>query len=430
MLQQIKTKNIKKIVYIISLFLITFQIILLSILHQNWPVTLNLLVPDSSIPYQEFIQAFESQHPRIHIKLVVASGQSNNIATTDDLEASYRNVFRTSNGSPFDLIYLDVILVEEFAQKGWLQDIDSLSSPQQLKQFQKNFRPLDWQGGIYENKQYRIPFFSAVGMLFYREDLLGEKKVPQTFNELITIAKELQNPQEGLWGYVWQGKQYEGLVAMFMEVLKGYGGFWLNPETKEVGLNQQAALKAAQFLRQLKQISPPDITTYDENKSLQTFLKGKAIFLRNWPYALREIDASIYKGKVKVMPLISQTGQNRAGCLGGWGFAIAKNSKHQKEAWQAIQFFVEEINQKKLFTETGFLPSYQNLNVGRLAQDSLNALEEIFSTAVLRPQIPDYKKASKILQNYLYQVLTSKEDITKIMNNAAQETRDLIEYYQ
>ena len=399
---------------------------MLFILYHNWPVTLNLLVPDSSIPYQDFIQAFESQNPRIHIKLIVASGQSNTIATTDDLEATYRNVFKTSNGSPFDLIYLDVILVQEFAQKDWLQDINSLSSPQQLQKFRRNFRPLDWQGGIYQNKQYRIPFFSAVGMLFYREDLLKGKKAPQTFDELLTIAKEVQNPQEGLWGYVWQGKQYEGLVAMFTEILKGYGGFWLNPETNEVGLDQLPALKAARFLRQLKQISPPDITTYDENKSLQAFLEGKAIFLRNWPYALKEIDASLYKGKVKIMPLISQTGKKRAGCLGGWGFAIAKNSKYPKEAWEAIKFFAEETNQRKLFIETGFLPSYQNINVGRLAQENLNALEAIFSTAIPRPHIPKYKQASKILQNYLYQVLNSEENITKIMNNAAQETRELL----
>lgn len=426
MLQFIKIKKIKKIVYIISLSLIAFQLSLLFILYHNWPVTLNLLVPDSSIPYQDFIQAFESQNPRIHIKLIVASGQSNTIATTDDLEATYRNVFKTSNGSPFDLIYLDVILVQEFAQKDWLQDINSLSSPQQLQKFRRNFRPLDWQGGIYQNKQYRIPFFSAVGMLFYREDLLKGKKAPQTFDELLTIAKEVQNPQEGLWGYVWQGKQYEGLVAMFTEILKGYGGFWLNPETNEVGLDQLPALKAARFLRQLKQISPPDITTYDENKSLQAFLEGKAIFLRNWPYALKEIDASLYKGKVKIMPLISQTGKKRAGCLGGWGFAIAKNSKYPKEAWEAIKFFAEETNQRKLFIETGFLPSYQNINVGRLAQENLNALEAIFSTAIPRPHIPKYKQASKILQNYLYQVLNSEENITKIMNNAAQETRELL----
>ncbi len=327
-----KQKKFKKLAYVVSLFLIAIQLTLLLILAQNWPVTLNLLVQDSSIPYQEFIQAFEAEYPHIHIKLIVASGQSNAIAITDDIEASYRNVFRTSNGSPFDLIYLDIILVEEFAQKGWLQDINSLSSPRQLEQFQKNFRLLDWQGGTYQNKQYRIPFFSGVGMLFYREDLLAGKKVPQTFSELLTVAQEVQNPQAGLWGYSWQGKQYEGLVAMFVEILKGYGGFWLNSETKEVGLDQQAALKAAQFLRQLKQVSPPDITTYDESKSLQTFLQGKAVFLRNWPYALKEIDASIYKGKVKVMPLVTQTGQNRAGCLGGWGFGIAKNSKHPQEA--------------------------------------------------------------------------------------------------
>ncbi|HBY79945.1 MAG TPA: ABC transporter substrate-binding protein, partial [Cyanobacteria bacterium UBA11148] len=47
--------------------------------------------------------------------------------------------------------------------------------------------------------------------------------------------------------YLWQGKQYEGLAAMFTEVLEGYGGFWVNPDTLEVGLDQPEAVQAVEF---------------------------------------------------------------------------------------------------------------------------------------------------------------------------------------
>ncbi|NEP41688.1 MAG: hypothetical protein F6K35_21625, partial [Okeania sp. SIO2H7] len=36
-----------------------------------------------------------------------------------------------------------------------------------------------------------------------------------TFQELIDISKYLQNQNLVEWGYIWQGKQYEGLSAMF-----------------------------------------------------------------------------------------------------------------------------------------------------------------------------------------------------------------------
>ncbi len=66
--------------------------------------------------------------------------------------------------------------------------------------------------------------------------------------------------------------------------------------------------------------------------------------------------------------------------------------------------------------------------MGRLAQENLNTLEKIATNAVTRPQIPEYKQASKILQDYLYKLLTSEETIAKLMNDAAKETRELLGY--
>ena len=87
-------------------------------------------------------------------------------------------------------------------------------------------------------------------MLFYRRDLLeaADEKPPETFDELVRIAQKLQRPPQ-LWGYVWQGKQYEGLICDFMEVLTGFGGFWINSDTNEVGLDRPEAVRALEWMR-------------------------------------------------------------------------------------------------------------------------------------------------------------------------------------
>lgn len=84
-----------------------------------------------------------------------------------------------------------------------------------------------------------MPFRSDAGMLYYRTDLLEENGFdpPETTEELLEISRSLQEQGAVEWGYVWQGRQYEGLAAVFVEILEGHGGFWVNPETEEVGLD-------------------------------------------------------------------------------------------------------------------------------------------------------------------------------------------------
>lgn len=51
---------------------------------------------------------------------------------------------------------------------------------------------------------------------------------------------------------------------MFVEVLEGFGGFWVNPNTLELGLDKPETLKAIAFLKETIQekISPAGVTTY------------------------------------------------------------------------------------------------------------------------------------------------------------------------
>jgi multiple sugar transport system substrate-binding protein len=75
------------------------------------------------------------------------------------------------------------------------------------------------------------------------------------------------------------------LVTVFLEVLWGYGGDWIDPETREVSLDQPEALRALDFLkRSLGTISPTAVTTYAEEDTRTLFQNDRAIFLRNWPY--------------------------------------------------------------------------------------------------------------------------------------------------
>jgi multiple sugar transport system substrate-binding protein len=404
-------------------------------------VTLRFVVPNGeAAQWQSLIDEFETIHPNLDIDLVNLRDQ-NAIKPQDPraVKQQYIDSF-TSEIPPYDLVFMDIIWVPEFAEKGWIRELDMKITDPELKEFLSD----DINGGIYQEKLYRMPVRSDIGWLYYRTDLLKDAglKPPETFEELIDISQKLQ--AQGLrWGYLWQGRQAEALVTVFVEVLRGYGGFWIDLKTLDVGLDRPEAIAAVQFLRNTmfsqNPISPTTLTTYREDETLNLFLDGNAAFLRNWSYVLPKanLDDSDIRNKIGVKPMVHASGYTSGGCQGGWGLGIAEKTQHPKEAWEAVKFFTSEAAQRKLFLASGDgLPTRR-----KLFKDSqlvkryshypaiLDLLKKQKSDPVVsRPAIPQYAEATCTLQKYLHTALTQKEnpDIKGKMQTAARETKLLL----
>lgn len=404
----------------------------LSIILTGWwvmaqqPVVLNMLMlaPDIESFREGMAKDFEAKNPGIRINLVEGPNSANLV---EDL---YSSAFLLGD-SPYDLVILDIIWTPKFAAAGWLLDLTDRISKEELKAFTVQ----DVEGGRYKDRIYRIPIRSDVGILYYREDLLKAAgfEPPQTFQDLIKISQALQQQDKVDWGFVWQGRQYEGLATVFVEVLEGYGGFWINSDTQEVGLDQPEAIQSVEFLRNTieKGISPPGVTTYIEEDSRRLFQSGQVAFLRNWPYVwpLANQPNSTLKGKVALKPMVHAPGETSGACLGGWGLGIAKSSSHKEEAWKAVQYFMSGEAQKRFILGSGFVPSRKELFTDPeivAKYPYFPQLLQIAQKAVLRPAIPQYAQASDILQRYLSSVLSGRLSPEQAMKAAASETRNLL----
>ena len=390
------------------------------------PVVLNMLMTaqDAVAWKQGIIEEFQAKHPGIQINIVEGPN------TVNLLEDLYTSAFILGD-SPYDLVNMDVIWTPKFAAAGWLLDLTDKISPDELAEFS----PKDIEARRYEGKLYGIPVRSDVGMLYYREDLL--KKVgfapPETFSDLIKISQALQKQNEVTWGYLWQGKQYEGLITMFVEILQGHGGFWVNPETLEVGLDKPETIQAINFLKQTvkDKISPSGVTTYEDEQTRHIFQSGKAVFLRNWPYVwpLANKENSPVKGKIAIKPMLATPEHEGGACLGGWAIGISKSSKHPKEAWEAIKYFTSQGVQRNFILDAGFVPTRTSLFTDpKIVNKYPNypKLLEVVQQAVLRPPIAQYAQASDILQRYLSAALTNSMTPEAAMDAAANETRQLL----
>ncbi len=428
-------KKIRKVLQrlrfrVVAIFLIiVFGMALFSVqpAQTQEPVKLNLLMtaPDAEPWKQGIIKDFQAKNPGIEINIIEGPN------ATDLLENMYTSAFILGD-SPYDLVNMDVVWTPKFAAAGWLLDLTDKVTEAELAAFSKK----DVEGRRYKGKLYAIPMRSDVGMLYYREDLLKEAgfNPPESFDDLIKISQSLKEKGKADWGYVWQGKQYEGLAAMFVEVLEGFGGYWVNPETLEVGLDKPQTVEAIEFLKNTikpTEISPPGVTTYQEEETRRIFQNGNSVFLRNWPYVwpLANKESSPINGKIAIKPMVHNKNGSSGACLGGWALGISKSTKHPEAAWKAIKYFTSEQAQRKFVLEAGFVPSRRSLFLDPqivAKYPHYPQLLKVVDKAVLRPPIAQYAQASDILQRYLSAALTNRMTPEKAMKNAASETRQLL----
>ncbi|MGK7956204.1 MAG: ABC transporter substrate-binding protein [Crocosphaera sp.] len=424
----------KKIIYFLLFFII---VILISC--YPFPTTLRLLVIDEeAIYWQPLVQQFEKDNPGVRIELEKGSNISNVL-----IDQYIRKL--QENPSYYDLVYLDIIWTAELVKNGWLKNLDQFLSEDEKQQLYQDFFKKDLDASFYNNKLYRIPLRSDVSLLYYRQDILNsiEKQSPQpcgnfnikdlTFDNLICLSSYLKETNQIETGYLWQGRQYEASIAMFVELLKGYGGFWIN-ESNQIGLTEKPAIETIYFLRNLIKtgVSPKSVLSDEEKDTRRKFSNGKALFLRHWPQAwqwFNDTDSPI-RGQVGVtlMPKVNNATQSWS-CQGGWGLGITQKSNHPDAAWKAIQFFTSMASQRQLALG-GYIPTRKVLLHDPQLVKKYNhypIIESSLNSTVLRPNQPNYQTISTILQTYLHQALNSDQDPLIFMEKATEEIRKVLD---
>lgn len=275
-------------------------------------------------------------------------------------------------------------------------------------------------------KLLAMPWFTDAGVLYYRKDLLEKHgvAVPRTWQELSAAAAKVQDAErkagnDKFWGFVFQGKAYEGLTCNAVEWIDSFGGGAIVDGAGDITINNPKAAEALTWVAStVGKIAPEGVLNYAEEDARGVFQSGNAAFMRNWPYAwsLGNSADSPVKGKIGVvaLPKGGEGGKN-TGTLGGWQLAVSKYSKNAAVAADLVLYLTSKEEQKRRAIAGAYNPTIASLYEDKdvlTAVPFFGSLYSTFTNAVARPSKitgANYNKVSNAFWNTTHSVISGKQ---------------------
>lgn len=163
----------------------------------------------------------------------------------------------------------------------------------------------------YRDKYWGSPFFTNAGLIYYQKDKVAK---PETRQQLYAEAGKAPGD-----GFVYRGKQYEGLTVNFLEMLYSAGGEVLN-DRGDVTIDSKETRDVLNFMSDGLKNGSADraVLTYNEDPARLAYESGDFGYQRNWPHVYRLLNATPLASSFGVAPLPAWEGGKASGVLGGW----------------------------------------------------------------------------------------------------------------
>lgn len=326
------------------------------------------------------------------------------IDMTNDSSAMREQILTSmqAGSSDYDVLSMDVVWAGEFAAAGYIEPIDQLMQTDGLKISQFNAGSMT--AGNYNAKQYTLPFFPDLGLLYFRKDIVSAEDAAKlisgdyTYADLQAMAETYMGQGGTADGIVLQAKLGECLVCNLTEYTNG----WTDVEGGLVAMKAMTDSAAA----------PDDILNYAEGETANSFIKGVSVFARNWPYQWGVIasEGTITQDQVDVAPLPGGS------TVGGWLLGINKNSENKEGAWDFMKFVATAEGQKIMSIQGGYLPGYsETLSdpdvIAANAMLSMEGFQNALATTISRPVSAHYSETSDAIMNAGHAYLSGEMEL-------------------
>jgi multiple sugar transport system substrate-binding protein len=316
---------------------------------------------------------------------------------------------------------------------GRLVELDAIRSVDEFWQRSPLAQELD--PGLLPTMQFRgklwsVPFgVNNIG-IYYRPSLFeaaGIKKLPETWDELRQVAKQLTRDTDGdgvidRHGIFLPLGKGEFTVFIWTPFLWSAGGDMLKGDRPQ--LNTPEAIAALQLWDDLVKSNAAILSQPERGYEEDNFISGKVAMQISGSWALRFMTKK--KIDFGVMPIPRD--RTVATTIGGENLFLFKSSpEREAAAWKFAEFVMSEAFQTEWASQTGYLPT--NLKSQKSAEYA-KFIEQMPEASIFlrqmsagrsRPLSPDYPRISesvgRAIESTLLQKSTPAESLAKAQRN-------------
>ncbi|MBC8255451.1 MAG: sugar ABC transporter substrate-binding protein, partial [Ardenticatenia bacterium] len=335
----------------------------------------------------------------------------------------------------YDVCWDHSSFFSQYVKADGLEPLDDYFGEEDLA----DFIPRLVDAGRRDGKLWLIPRHFDISCTHYRTDLLGDSNPPETWDEFKEMALELTDPDKGIYGTEFAGKE-EALSGRFYEVQTAEGGE-LFDENWEPTFNSPAGVKAATMFAELYEAGamPPGMTSFLWEDVAKNFANGTIAMYTEWfgwyGY-FQDPESSQVAGKFDLARQPKGDGGIHSGWAGHHAFSITKVSEN-KEAAASLIKHLTSVEGNELEASLGILVARQSvwdkiipeaetsdvpLDKKRLELALLQAKED-FKTP---PLIAEWLPMSNIMYPILQKIILGDVDSQAGLDDAAEQVRDMM----
>jgi ABC-type glycerol-3-phosphate transport system substrate-binding protein len=372
--------------------------------------------------FEELVSSFEKEHPNISVNMKSIPYSDYEIRLRTELAA----------GNPPDILTIDSPTLALYANTGSLLSID----PFMRKEGKIDDIPASTLKGLsYKGQIYLAPIVESSIALYYNKHLLQDAGIPLpsedpnkplTWDEVLEIAKKVNNPAKGVIGIdPAQGFNDGESPAYFKTpLLWQFGANILSPDgtTASGYLDSKEALEALQFYQDLYHKN--GVAAFELPPAVFESGKLAMTVLGSWTLADLEKNHPEFKlgEDFGVTPLPKEKYQFVPN--GGWALGITSKSKHPKEAWEFIKYVTGYEGMKRYVTITGDVPARYSVakDFPELNEYPKNIfLQQTQKFSKNRPVTPAYPVVSDAIRRLFEDVGISGKDVKTAAKEAVEK---------
>ncbi len=332
-----------------------------------------------------------------------------------------------------DVIFLDVIYMAEFVEKGLLYDMTPyLAADGRREDFDEQMIKTVTRS----DRLWGVPKQLDAGVMFYRRD---RARKPDSWQDVYDQAAGQGFAGRG--GLRLQRGTNEGLTVVFLELAyaAGDGRPIISADGKTAHLLEPAVIDALTFLRNAIRDRVIPSTEPGNEGSLDVYERGRASFLRGWPFAAARIqddadrkgnDRAARRETARQTGIASlppwRAGGTSYGVLGGHNLVIPRSAPNPSGALHFIDYLTGDEQVRK---DERLAAQYPVLN--SIADDDSTLTNKALVSAIRetevipRPPIPKYAEVSEVIARGVQDALDGPANRASIRSTLKQMDEDV-----